>query len=157
MASLWIKTCGESEYDNFEVKNAFSIQEKPDIDSFLGKIAIFSTFRFNTQAFPESGKRFLLRRCKIRIPRMLLLLEVSFQEKIYDNFLMWVAPYCVVAPNSIFREAHIIPQLPTTSNVLFDPLGQKNRPKVFPAPSFKAAMTNSESQPIITAPRTGMF
>jgi len=29
---------------------------------------IFATFRFNTQAFPGSGKRFSLRKCKIQIP-----------------------------------------------------------------------------------------
>jgi hypothetical protein len=29
-----------------------------DPESFLGKNAIFETFRFNTHAFPESGKPF---------------------------------------------------------------------------------------------------
>jgi hypothetical protein len=33
------------------------------------KNAIFATFRFNTQAFPESGKVFYLRKYQIRIPR----------------------------------------------------------------------------------------
>ncbi len=49
-------------------------------ESFLGKNRIFATFRFNIQAFPESGKRFSLRKCQIRT---FLPLEGSFLEKIF--------------------------------------------------------------------------
>jgi hypothetical protein len=41
----------------------------------------FAIFRFNTQAFPELGKRFSLRKCQIRIPRMFFLLEKPFRDK----------------------------------------------------------------------------
>jgi hypothetical protein len=60
----------------------------PKRGSFLGRNRIFATFRFNTQTFPESGKRFLLQKCQIRILHMFLSLEGSFPEKnfhFYDN------------------------------------------------------------------------
>jgi hypothetical protein len=34
-----------------------------------GANAIFASFRFNTQIFPESGERFSFRKCQIRISR----------------------------------------------------------------------------------------
>jgi hypothetical protein len=49
------KTCGESEFDIFEAKNAFLIQEKL---VYWSNNNMFATFRFNTHVFPESGKHF---------------------------------------------------------------------------------------------------
>jgi hypothetical protein len=71
------------------------------IEAKSRKNRMFATFRFNTQyAFPESGKRFSLLKCQIRIPRMFLPLEMSFPEKSFEKiFTCVVAPYCVVAPD----------------------------------------------------------
>jgi hypothetical protein len=70
------------------------------------KNAIFVTFRFNTQVFPESGKLFSLQKCQIRTPRMFLLLEGSFPEKIFEHFYSsgWPPPYCVIAPYLVMNK-----------------------------------------------------
>jgi hypothetical protein len=87
--SLGIKTCGESEFDIFEAKKRFPDSGKACV--LKRKIA----FRFNTQAFPESGKRFSVRKFQIQIPRMFLPLEGPFPEKIFANFFK-CGPYSVV-------------------------------------------------------------
>jgi hypothetical protein len=64
MTPLGVKTCGESEFEILETKNASLIQRRL---VYLSEKSQNATFRFNTQAFPESGKRFLLRKCQIQI------------------------------------------------------------------------------------------
>jgi hypothetical protein len=61
MIPLWVKTCGESEFDIFEAKKRFHDSGKACvIEAKSHKNRIFATFRLNTQAFPGSGKRFSL-------------------------------------------------------------------------------------------------
>jgi hypothetical protein len=68
----------------------------PQKGSFFGKNPIFSTFRFNTQAFPESEKHFFsLRKCQIRISRMFLSLEVSFFRKKLSKVFNFFMPYLI--------------------------------------------------------------
>jgi hypothetical protein len=62
-------------------------------------LKICKKFCFNTQyAFPESGKRFSLRKCQIRIPHMFYRQRGHFEKKIFKDFFTWVVPYCIVAP-----------------------------------------------------------
>jgi hypothetical protein len=56
MTPLGVKTCGESDF--FNAKKRFADPGKACVfKQKVAKNAIFATFRFNTQAFPKSGKR----------------------------------------------------------------------------------------------------
>src|SRR3569623_1531827 len=89
---LGVKTCGESEFDIFEAKNASMIQGRPVcIEAKSRKNAIFATFRFNPQAFLESRKHFFIRKCQIRIPRMFFTPRgIISRKKILKIFFTWV-------------------------------------------------------------------
>jgi hypothetical protein len=60
----------------------------PQKGSFLGKNRIFATFRFNTQAFPESGKCFFASKMS----------NSDSPQKFNVS-----ASYCVVAPDFLWR------------------------------------------------------
>ena len=65
------------------------------IEAKSRKNAIFATFRFNIQAFPESGKRFFAS-------------KISNSDSPYiftprrGHFENPPSPYCVVAPNFVY-------------------------------------------------------
>ena len=88
MTPLGVEACGESEFDIFKAKKCFPDPGKACV---LKRNLIFSTFRFNIQAFLESGKRFFALKMSNSNSRMFLPLEGLFAERIFENFFTWVA------------------------------------------------------------------